>query len=186
MKYANQINTALVVAAALFVVYILTQTYWSTDPGEEIVRPIRQEESPAESPSPEVSTPSPERRIPAPGRPPPAGAETAPVEPPATGLPAAAPAFGVGDSDRRLGRRPQATTPARITPTRSRRAPVSRVPVSRPSQVPPIPAPSGGRPARPLTRPPREIVPEEKRQTSDPPPTPPVRSSVSEQRLPGR
>ena len=61
MKYANQINTALVAASALFVVYILTQTYWSTDPGEEIVRPMRQEGSPVESTSPEVSTPSPER-----------------------------------------------------------------------------------------------------------------------------
>ena len=70
MKYANQINTALVAASALFVVYILTQTYWSTDPGEEIVRPMRQEGSPVESTSPEVSTPSPERhpgRVPASG-----------------------------------------------------------------------------------------------------------------------
>ena len=186
MKYANQINTALVAASALFVVYILTQTYWSTDPGEEIVRPMRQEGSPVESTSPEVSTPSPERRIPAPRRLPASGSETAPVEPPATGSTPAAPTFGVGDSDRRLGNRPQTTAPRRLTPTPSRRAPVSRSPVSRPSRVPPVRAPSGGRPARPPIRPPREIIPEEKRQTSDPPPTPPVRSSAPEQRLPDR
>ena len=185
MKYANQINTALVVASALFVVYILTQTYWSNDPGEEIVSPIRPEESPVKSNSQEVSTPSPERRTPASRRFPQAGSETAPIEPPATGSTSPAPTLGGGDSNRRLGNRPQATAPRGLTRTRSRPAPVSRSPVSRPSQGAPISPPSGSRPARPLTRPPREIVPEEKRQTSDSPPIPPVRSSVSEQRLPG-
>ena len=187
MKYANQINTALVVASALFVVYALTQTYWSTDPEEGIVRPIQQERRLVESPSPEASTPSPERRIPAPRRLPAAGSEADPVEPSTPGSSPAAPTVRLGDSGRQVGDRSQSTAPRRLTPSRNRPAPVSRTPVSRPSrQVPPISAPSGGRAARPLTRPPREIVPEEKRQTSDPPPTPPVRSSVPEQRLPDR
>lgn len=178
---------ALVVAAALFVVYILTQTYWSTDPAEEIARPIRQEGSPAESAAPEVSIPGPERRNPASTRLAPAGPETAPVETPATGSNPASPVFGVGDSKRRLGGRPQPAAPRRLTPSPSRTAPSGRSPVSRPSRpAPPISAPTGGRPARPMIRPPRQIVPDEKRQTGDPAPTPPVRSSVPEQRLPGR
>ena len=184
MKYANQINTALVVASALFVVYILTQTYWSTDPAEEIVHPIRQEGSPAESLSPEVSMPGPERRSPAPRRPPRPGSETAPVESTATGS-TPPPAVGVGNPVRRLGGRPQTAAPRRLTPTPSRTTPLSRSPASRTSRVPPVTTPSGSRPARPLIRPPRNIVPEEKRQTGDPAPTPPVRSSAPEQRLPG-
>ena len=185
VKYANQINTALVVASALFVVYILTQTYWSTDPAEEIVRPIRQEESPAESPSPEVSMPGSERRSPAPRRLPPPGSETAPVEPSATGSTSAPPAARVGNPARRPGGRPQTAAPRRLTPTPSRTTPLGRSPASRTSRVPPVTPPSGSRPARPLIRPPREIVPEEKRQTGDPAPIPPVRSSAPEQRLPG-
>ena len=176
----------MVVASALFVVYILTQTYWSTDPGEELARPIRQEGSPVESSSSEVSIPSPERRVPAPTRLPPAGSEAAPGEPPGTGSTSPSPVFGVGDPDRRLGNRPRTAAPRRLTPSQSRTVPAGRSPVARPSrQVPPIPGPTGGRPARPLTRPPRAIIPEEKRQTGDPAPTPPVRSSAPEQRLPG-
>ncbi len=187
VKYANQINTALVVASALFVVYALTQTYWSADPVEEIVRPIQQERRQVDSPSPEASTPSPEPRIPTPRRLPPAGSETDPVEPSTPGSSTAAPTVRPGEPGRRAGGRSQSTAPRRLTPSRNRPAPVSRTPVSRPSrQVPPISAPSGGRAGRPLTRPPREIVPEEKRQTGDPAPTPPVRSSVPEQRLPDR
>ena len=185
MKYANQINTALVVVSALFVVYVFTQTYWSTDPAEEIVRPIRQEGSPAVSPSPDMSTPGPERRNPAPRRRPPSGPETAPVEPSATGSTSPPPAAGDGDPARRPGVRPQTAAPRRSTPTQSRTTPLSRSPLSRTSRVPPVTPPSGSRPARPLIRPPREIVPEEKRQTGDPAPTPPVRSSAPEQRLPG-
>ena len=185
MKYANQINTALVVASALFVVYILTQTYWSTDPAEEIVRPIRQEASPAESPSPEVSMPGPERRSPAARRLPPSESETAPVEPSAAGSISPPPAAGVGNPARRLGGRPQTAAPRRLAPAPSRTTPLSRSPASRTSRVPPVMPPSGNRPARPLIRPPRDIVPEEKRQTGDPAPTPPVRSSAPEQRLPG-
>ncbi len=185
MKYANQINTALVAASALFVVYILTQTYWSTDPAEEIVHPIRQEGNPAESLSPEVSMPGPERRSPAPGRLPRPGSETAPVESPATSSTTPPPAAVVGSPVRRLGGRPQTAAPRGLTPTPSRTTPLSRSPASRTSRVPPVTPPSGSRPARPLMRPPRNIVPEEKRQTGDPAPTPPVRSSAPEQRLPG-
>ena len=187
MKYANQINTTLVVISALFVVYALTQTYWSADPGEEIVRPTQQERRLVDTASPEGSTPSPERRIPAPRKLPPAGPEADPVEPSTPGSSTAAPTVRSGESGRRAGGRSQSTAPRRLTPSRNRPAPASRTPVSRPSrQVPPISAPSGGRANRPLTRPPRQIVPEEKRQTGDPAPAPPVRSSAPEQRLPGR
>ncbi len=187
MKYANQINTALVVVSALFVVYTLTQTYWSADPGEEIVHPTQQERRLVDTPSPEGSTPIPERRIPAPRRLPPSGSEADPVEPSTPGSSTAAPTVRPGESGRRPGGRSQSTAPGRLTPSRNRPAPVSRSPVPRTSrQLPPISAPSGGRADRPLTRPPRQIVPEEKRQTGDPAPTPPVRSSAPEQRLPGR
>lgn len=185
MKYANQINTALVVVAALFVIYILTQTYWSTDPGEELARPIRPAGSPVESPPSEVSNPGPERRIPAPTRFPPAGSEAAPAEPAATRSTPAPRTFGGGDSIRRIGNRPPTGAPDHSTPTRTRTTPLRQFPGSRTSTVPPANSPSGNRPVRPMIRPPREIVPEEKRQTSDPPPTPPVRSSAPEQRLPG-
>ena len=180
MKYANQVNIALVVAAVLLVVYTLSQTYCSMG---EMRLPVPQEWFSDEVLPTGEAAPSLERWIS--GRSDPASDQGSPD---LHGIDSSEPTLvpKVNESVPKVSSRGLPPAP-RVSSRSQFVAPPgtsSRVPSS--SGVRSGSGQTGRRPGQIRTRPPREILPGKKRQPSDDLPNPPVRSSLPNQGLPIR